>query len=488
MNGSKPVVSLTGSIPAATVNSLAEGAHTIFIHAKDTLDNWGGGGEITLMVDKSGPGAIITGITPNPNNGKMAVNASSNAVRVRGILIDNANIERAEGFINTVGADGAGFPLIPADGLYNLSVESAYADIPLPTINLLPEGQNLIYIHGKDIAGNWGPVVSLPLIIDKSGPMVDPLFVFPNPTFGSTFVLLTTTASDATTGGLSITAAEWFEGADPGFGNGTAMAVLPSGPQTASLFALPNVSGWSNGPHTISVRAQDAIGNWSAVQTITLSVIFNNPNNILADGFETGGLASWNTVRGAASVTEAAALDGQYGFQVPINAQDPAFVVDRTPNSERSYTARFLFNPNDAVTADGSVDIFVGQNTYSSQVFTIRYENGPSGPEIQAAVATSAGLMTTEWYHLTAGANKIEIRWISGADKSFALLVNDAVVQELTGVDTSSFLLEEVMLGPASGLKPGMSGTMYFDNFTSLRPIPDPGDLPFRTFLPLVTK
>ncbi len=489
LNGNKPVVSLTGSIPAATVNSLAEGAHTIFIHARDTLDNWGSGGEITLMVDKSGPGAIITDITPNPNNGQLAVNASSNAVRVRGILIDSAAIERAEGFINTVGADGTGFPLIPADGLYNLSVESAYADIPLPTINLLPEGQNLIYIHGKDIAGNWGPVASQPLIIDKTGPLVNPLAVFPNPTARSTFALLTTTASDVTTGGLDITAAEWFEGPDPGIGNGTPMAATGSfGQPTVGIYALIDVSGWNNGPHTISVRASDAIGNWSDIQSVTLIVSGNNPNNILADGFETGGLASWNATRGAANVTEAAALVDQFGLQAPIDVQNPAYVVDRTPSSERGYTVNFMFNPNDTVTADGSVDIFVGQNSYSSQVFAIRYENGASGPEIQAAVATSAGIVTTEWHHLTAGANKIEVRWLSGADKSFVLLVNDAVVQELNGLDTSSFLLEEVMLGSASGLKPGMSGIMYFDNFTSLRPIPEPGDLPFRTFLPLVTK
>jgi hypothetical protein len=301
--------------------------------------------------------------------------------------------------------------------------------------------------------------------------------------------LLQASASEVTTGGLNVAAAEWFEGPDPGIGNGTAMS--DSGgfnQQTVSIFDLINVSGWNNGPHTISARARDAIGNWGAVQTVRLVVSGNNPNNILADAFETGGLASWNLVHGAASVSEAAALDGQFGMQAPVNALNPAYVLDRTPNVERGYSASFMFNPNDATSADGSIDIFVGQNSFSSQVFNVRYENGPSGPEIQATVATANGRIATDWHHLAAGANKIEIRWLSGPNASFILLVNDAIVQKLTDLDTSSFMLEEVMLGAVSGLKQGMAGTMYFDSFISLRPIPDPGDLPYRTYLPLVNR
>jgi hypothetical protein len=80
-------------------------------------------------------------------------------------------------------------------------------------------------------------------------------------------VTLSATATDAAT---AVTQAEWFTGADPGVGNGTAMTVSGTGPW--SLSATIDVSTWINGSYTLNVRARDAAGNWSGLNSTLLVV------------------------------------------------------------------------------------------------------------------------------------------------------------------------------------------------------------------------
>ena len=39
--GAPSIASLTATIPAATVAALAEGSHSMHVHARDALGNWG---------------------------------------------------------------------------------------------------------------------------------------------------------------------------------------------------------------------------------------------------------------------------------------------------------------------------------------------------------------------------------------------------------------------------------------------------------------
>jgi hypothetical protein len=85
----------------------------------------------------------------------------------------NSTIKEAEGFINSVGAEGTGFPLIPRDGLFDEQIEEAYADIPFATINALPVGAHTIYIRGMDHSGNWGAVTSTDIAILAETPLIN---------------------------------------------------------------------------------------------------------------------------------------------------------------------------------------------------------------------------------------------------------------------------------------------------------------------------
>jgi hypothetical protein len=179
----------------------------------------------------------------------------------------NSTIRSAEAFIDTVGANGTGIPLNASDGTFNDASEGGYADIPLTTVQALANGAHTIRVHARDAAGNWGATGTATLLVDKTRPTVTAVTATPNPTQGSTTVVLSATATDSAT---AITRAEWFRGADPGTGNGTAMTVTGTGPYSAA--AIVDVQDLSEGSYPLSVRVRDAAGNWSTAVSTTLVV------------------------------------------------------------------------------------------------------------------------------------------------------------------------------------------------------------------------
>ncbi|MFQ5399836.1 MAG: multicopper oxidase domain-containing protein [Anaerolineae bacterium] len=484
-----PIVGVEAVIPAATIAAMPEAfTHTIYIHAQDALGNWGGFGTIDLIVDKSGPATFGVNVTPNPNNGQLTFNSSTFSVRLSAFLGDNyVDVVDAEGFIDYQGpltdTNGSGFPLMAKDSLFDSSFENAYFDIPLTTIQALAEGSHTFSVHGLDAAGNWGAVSTVTLIVDKTGPAASNAFAFPAVTNGQSVVNLTATVTDPANGtaaASAIAAAEWFEGFDPGLGLGTPMTALDGSFNSSSedVNAAVNVSGWTNGSHILSVRAQDAAGNWGDVYTTTVQVTGNIPGNILLDFFEGNALNSWNLASGAVNVGPQAALEGTLGMEVAVSTT-PAFVSDKTPSNESDYRATFLFDPNGTQTGGDAFDILVGYNWQGTSIFGISYENGPAGPEIQAWARAGGVYTSTMWTHIVDGPQEIQIAWESSDNGYLSLSVDHATQQTLTGLNTTAYRLEEVQLGATGNMTANMTGTLYFDAFMSFR------NPPYSIFLPV---
>lgn len=491
-----PIVGIYADIPTSTLVSLAEGPNTIYIHGLDALGNWGGYGTIDLLLDKSGPTATGLSLLPNPNNGTLPVNTSNNSVRLRALIADQLNfsgLARAEGFIDYEGPigdpDGSGFPFMASDALFNNTVEQAFVDIPLTTVRMLSQGPHVISFHGQDVAGNWGAMGEMTLIVDKTGPAISGLLAAPNPTGGATNVLLVGTATDSPNGAApasNIAAAEWFVGYDPGEGFGTPLTAADGFFNTTSEVAMAtiNVGGWPNGNYNLSVRARDIAGSWGPVSAVTLRVRGNLLGGILADGFETGSLVSWQAAVGNVNAAEAAALEGAWGLAVQLNGTEAAYVVDQTPMDEADYHASFLFNPNDADTAGSSHNLLLGLNADSTPILGIQFETGAGGPEVRGWVRSGGVETFTNWHHVANATQRIGLAWHSGADATFDLLIDGQVVETLGGLDTTASRLEEVRLGASSGMAAGMTGTEYLDSFTSSRTLA-PSHV---VFLPLIRR
>ncbi len=259
------VASLSATISAATVNILAEGTHVIAIRSQDSLGNWGAPVNITLTVDKTGPATSGVSANPNPSNGLVGFNSSTPAIRVTASFSDTAsNITAAEGFIDAVGANGTGFPFIATDGIFNSFAETGYADIPLTTIRTLSDGNHTLYVHSKDAAGNWGNTSSMTLTVDKTAPVITGVSLTPNTAvFGAASITLNVSANDGS--GVGVGSGQyWIDGT----------ATPPAG---ATMFAGTSTaigtSALAGGVHTVYVRMQDAVGNWSTVSSASLFVI-----------------------------------------------------------------------------------------------------------------------------------------------------------------------------------------------------------------------
>ncbi|MBW7885531.1 MAG: multicopper oxidase family protein [Caldilineaceae bacterium] len=468
LNMVAPIASLTATIPSSVVAGLSEGGHVVHVRSQDALGFWGPFAQIDLLVDRTGPETTNVTAAPNPNNGAQPVNPSQPAVRVDATVSEpgggpvTSNVVQVEGFIDTVGADGSGFPFTPGDGLYDSPVEQAYAFIPLVNINQLSEGTHPIWVHGRDAAGNWGATVATDLVIDKTAPLVTNVNVTPNPTNSATTVQLIATASDSA---LPIDRAEWFVGGDPGAGNGTPMALAPNGPAT-DLAATIDVSAWATGDYTLSVRARDAAGNWSQAVSVILVV----DDLIFADSFESGNTAQWSATTGPATVTAAAAMGndgGALGMAVTLAQGDLAFVTDATPANETSYDARFYFHPNDARNRSGPLTIFAGRDAAGNVIFSVEYRRANNGNlQVRGTVLRQGGTTRTGWVTITNAPHAVEIVWQSSTAASFGLYVDGVQQQVRNNLNTSAFQLDEVRMGPSAGI---VTGVQYYDAFVSKR-------------------
>jgi multicopper oxidase len=314
--GGGSTVSFCGVVPTSVLNSQTEGEHTLYFRACEVPNNststfpgscrWGdvnlAGASIKYVVDRSGPAASNVGIDPNPNNGK--VNSAGNlnfldSVQVAGTLSDSQSgssaISYGEVFLTKDSVNdnpvptsqyGSGAEMIPSGAKWDSPTKIAYAYVPLAELTSYPEGLVRFWVHGKDLAGNWGGWAHADLTLDRTAPKFD---YPPTPADGGQIgpcgagCSVTIGATDPVSGGVRsrITQAEWFvdQGAhliceqppgpgctpevvapgDPGQSNGTAIPIAsPNFTVTATFNTGPQPAGTK-----IVFRVRDAAGNWS---------------------------------------------------------------------------------------------------------------------------------------------------------------------------------------------------------------------------------
>ena len=115
-------------------------------------------GDPTLRVQTK-PVTSNTSATPNPTN--CAPNVTLTAT-VDDSTTGNSNIQAAEYFIDTIGADGTGTPMAAQDGAFDSPTENAIAVIDVTELSL---GLHTLYCHAQDTAGNWGGVQPVSFIV-----------------------------------------------------------------------------------------------------------------------------------------------------------------------------------------------------------------------------------------------------------------------------------------------------------------------------------
>ncbi len=168
-------------------------------------------------------------------------------------------------------------------------------------------GTHSVYVRGQDGLGNWGPLVSTTIAIDRAGPATSALSLNPNPSSGSVGVALSGTASDAASGNHNVVAAEYFLGAPGADGSGSVVTLNKIAP-IVSLTATIPAPGSSA---VVSVHARDSAGNWGPFTTISLTVDSAGPTtssvaaNPPANNGSYGQSSTLNSVRVTAMISDA---------------------------------------------------------------------------------------------------------------------------------------------------------------------------------------
>jgi hypothetical protein len=162
----------TGVLPAAVVQTLTEGTHTIWVQTHDSAGFWGPLASVSLVYDKTAPSSSAVAVSPSTTDGTVGDPVDPTSLKVTGTFTDvsagapTSNIVAAEGYFppmagaiqsTTMPANGTGFTFVASDGSFDQSTETAYGLIPLSELTAYPDGTFQVYVHGKDAAGNWGP-------------------------------------------------------------------------------------------------------------------------------------------------------------------------------------------------------------------------------------------------------------------------------------------------------------------------------------------
>ena len=206
-------------------------------------------------------------------------------------------------------------------------------------------------------------------------------------------------------------------------------------------------------------------------------------DRIFADGFESGDVSAWSGVstdNGDVRASAAAAMAGTaYGLETVVNDTQALHVRDETPEGEPRYRARFHFDPNgfDPGESMGKFRAIVFLALDESPVkrvvqLILRRLGGLYS--LQARVALDDGSRAeTPFVSIADGPHVVEFDWVQASapgasDGSFQLWIDGVAAPALAGLDNDDQSVDLARMG-AMTLKPGASGSMYFDRFDSRR-------------------
>lgn len=202
------------------------------------------------------------------------------------------------------------------------------------------------------------------------------------------------------------------------------------------------------------------------------------PDEIFADGFESGGLYAWSALKneGDLLVNNGSALAGGYGLEAIADDTAPRYVTDWSPVAEKEYHVRFVFDPNSLTMLDGrSHVIFQAQSGSSKAIARVELRYKSLDYELRSGVLTDANQwINTGWWYIDDGPQVIELDWRSARfpwspDGSLTMWINEEQSESRDGIANSQLQVNLAQMGLVAGVDSGTLGSMRFDAFESRR-------------------
>jgi hypothetical protein len=208
-----------------------------------------------------------------------------------------------------------------------------------------------------------------------------------------------------------------------------------------------------------------------------------SPDLIFRDGFESGTLTAWSaslTDGGNLAPSAFGALNlSSIGLQGLVNDTNSLYVEDDLPHDENRYRARFYFDTNGFNPGEA-------QSHFRTRIF-LALEEAPTRRLAAVVLKRQGGAYSIEgrcrlddntqadtgFFPISNAPHVVEIDWRrstgpSANDGRFELFVDGVSVAVLSNLDNSVSAVDFVRLGALS-VKPGATGTLYWDEFESRR-------------------
>jgi hypothetical protein len=277
------IAGATATIAPEDLQKLTQGRHTLWVRAHDAPGNWGVVNSVTVNLAITGAATTGLTVTPNPTTGltDLAVSATGDDTAIGG------TVTGAEYFLDSAGVNGAGQPLQLNQTGAKVAAETG--TIAADQLAGFSEGHHSVLVHTKDSQGLWGPMATVDLVVDRTGPTLLTGAVLPATTNGTTgspsdptYLRINASFNDA--GGVSsaIAGAEGF--LDTPGANGTGLTFLSldgsfnsATENTYGLVPLSELTRLGEGQHQILVHARDAAGNWGPLTAVTFAVDRTGP-------------------------------------------------------------------------------------------------------------------------------------------------------------------------------------------------------------------
>ena len=260
---SGPSVSITNAGVPITPASLLTGTHQLFLRGTDATGP-GSPTPATFKVDLAAPSVTALAPATAITTGAAPLNFSGTAIDVGG-----GNVTSVTWALDGVGSNPA--TISPSAG------QTVAISGSIPTSSLT-EGLHSLSATATDSLGNVGtagPGSGVSFLVDATAPETGPVAVTPNPNDGSQGVAYDPTSvevrSPYTDTGSGVGSGEMFIGNAGSPGTGALMTANAATNSLVGLIPLSQLNGLS-GNVTISVRAKDKAGNWSAVATGSLTI------------------------------------------------------------------------------------------------------------------------------------------------------------------------------------------------------------------------
>ena len=269
----------------------------------------------TLTLVKTGPTTGTVTVSPNPNNGFDAAAGNLglfDSFNVHATTTSRwANIALAEAFVaptsrartaqaptlrrctvkpNTPAGCvvfGHGAEMTSEDGLWGNSLtKDVTAFLPLSELQGMPDGLVRVWVHAKDIAGNWGPFQATDLLLDRSAPVVD--------SATNSAPVVTTTAAAAISlplaaGSLAVASATGFPVA-----GGNVAVTTSTGVQVLAYTAVSGttLTGVTGGTATSTVAVGATVALFMGTVAVTAhdvyNLLLNPPSSTGTNGVSSG--------------------------------------------------------------------------------------------------------------------------------------------------------------------------------------------------------